>query len=129
VARPRNRTRLLRFFIVGAGAVLLMFVLSYLFAMAGLRPFAGSVLAYALVFVLAYTAQRSWTFGGEHRHRSALPRYLVLQAGCALASGALAHVAVTGFKLSPFPMAVLTALAAGAASYVVSSAWVFPQRA
>lgn len=129
MARPRNRSRLLRFFIVGAGAALLMFVLSYLFVMAGFRPFAGSILAYVLVFVLAYTAQRSWTFGGEHRHGSALPRYLVLQAGCALASGTVAHVAVTGFSLSPLPMAVLTALAAGAASYAVSSAWVFPQRA
>jgi len=128
VARPDAGTRVLRFFVVGVGAVLLMFALSYLLVSAGLAPFSGSVIAYALVFLVAYSAQRSWTFGGEHAHSSALPRYFVLQAGCAAVSGTVAHVAVTGFGLSPAAMSMLTAFAAGAASYVVSSVWVFPQQ-
>lgn len=129
MARPEGRARLLRFLTVGIGAMLLMLVLSYSFAQAGLPPFQGSLLAYALVFAFAYMAQRGWTFGGEHRHRSALPRYLVLQAACAVASAAVAHLAAEGFGLAPLPTSVLTALTAGAASYVVSSAWVFPRRA
>jgi len=74
----------------------------------------------------AYLAQRGWTFGGSHAHARALPRYFVLQAGCAIFSGVVSHIAVARFGMAPLPMAVATTIAASAASYVVSSVWVFP---
>jgi len=76
----------------------------------------------------AYSAQRGWTFGAEHDHASALPRYFTLQAGCAAFSGLVSHVAVTRFGLSPVAMSALATVAASAASYIVSSRWVFPAR-
>ncbi|RUW65120.1 MULTISPECIES: GtrA family protein [unclassified Mesorhizobium] len=122
------QSRLFRFLVVGVGAALLLFVLSWLLVSLGLSPFVGSAAAYAIAFVVAYSAQRGWTFGGEHDHATALPRYLALQLGCAVFSGLVSHVAVARFGLSPLAMSALTTVATSALSYVASSLWVFPAR-
>jgi putative flippase GtrA len=122
------QTRLFRFLTVGVGAALLLFVLSWLLVSLGLSPFIGSAVAYAITFVVAYSAQRGWTFGGQHDHASAMPRYLALQVGCAMFSGLVSHVAVTRFGMSPLSMSALTTVAASTVSYVLSSLWVFPAR-
>jgi putative flippase GtrA len=122
------QTRLFRFLTVGVGAALLLFALSWLLVSSGLSPFTGSVIAYAIAVVVAYSAQRGWTFGGRHDHAQAMPRYLALQAGCAAFSGLVSHVAVTEFGLSPLGMSALTTVATSTVSYVVSSLWVFPTR-
>ena len=121
--------RAVRFLTVGVGSALLFFVLTYALVSLGMPPFAGAAIAYAAAFVIAYSAQRSWTFGGGHEHGRTLPRYFVLQAGCALGSGLLAHVAVEKFQMSPLAMSVLTTIAAGLVSYVASSRWVFADHA
>jgi putative flippase GtrA len=114
---------------VGAGAALLFFLLSWGLVSLGMRPFTGSVLAYGTAFVVAYTAQHGWTFEGEHEHSRSLPRYLAVQVGCAAFSGIVSHVSVAGFGFSPLLMSAVTTVAASAASYVLSSLWVFPGRA
>ena len=121
-------TRLFRFVAVGVGAAGLFFVLAFLLVSAGLPPFAGSTIAYAIAFAIAYTAQRGWTFGGRHDHAQAFPRYLALQLACAGFSGLVSHVAVNSFGLSPLAMSAVATILAGAASYVLSSLWVFPDR-
>lgn len=120
--------RLLRFVTVGVGGALLFFGLSWLLVSRGLSPFTGSAVAYATAFVVAYSAHRSWTFEGRHDHAQALPRYFVLQLGCALFSGVVAHVAVSRFGMSPLTMSMFTTVAASAASYFLSSLWVFASR-
>jgi putative flippase GtrA len=125
LTRKLAEARPVRFAVVGIGAALLFFVLSWALVSAGLPPFVGSVIAYALAFVLAYSAQRGWTFEGRHDHGRALPRYLVTQLVCAVFAGLSAHVAVSIFSLSPLVMSAIITLAAGAASYVLSSVWVF----
>jgi putative flippase GtrA len=122
------RLRFVRFVTVGVGAAALLLVLSYVLASIGLPPFAAGLIAYAMAFVVAYSAQRGWTFGAAHGHGHALPRYFVLQAGCALLSGVLAHIAVDRFQMSPLAMSVLITAVASAVSYVVSSLWVFPDK-
>jgi len=119
--------RAVRFLTVGVGAALLFFVLTYALASLGMPPFAGTVVAYAAAFVIAYSAQRNWTFGGGHAHARALPRYFILQAGCALGSGVLAHVATEKMQMSPLAMSALTTVAACMVSYVLSSLWVFAE--
>ncbi|UVK42802.1 GtrA family protein [Mesorhizobium sp. AR07] len=119
------QTRLFRFLTVGVGAALLFFVLSWLLVSLGVSPFIGSVVAYAIAFVAAYSAQRGWTFGGQHDHARVLPRYLVLQLGCALFSGLVSHVAVARFGMSALAMSALATVATSAVSYVLSSLWVF----
>ncbi|MER8694639.1 GtrA family protein [Mesorhizobium opportunistum] len=125
LVRKFAAVRLIRFAVVGIGAALLFFVLSWGLVSAGLPPFVGSVIAYMLAFVVAYSAQRGWTFEGQHDHRRALPRYLVSQLACAVFAGLLAHVAVSVFSASPLVMSAGITVAAGAASYVLSSVWVF----
>ncbi|TPM04120.1 GtrA family protein [Mesorhizobium sp. B2-3-10] len=122
------QTQLFRFLTVGAGAALLFFVLSWLLMSLGASPFIGSVVAYAVAFVLAYSAQRGWTFGGRHDHARVMPRYLALQLGCAVLSGLVSHVAVARFGMSAFAMSALTTVAASAVSYILSSLWVFAPR-
>jgi putative flippase GtrA len=128
VLRAAIRPRAVRFLAVGIGAALLFFALTYALVSLGMPPFAGTVVAYAAAFVTAYWAQRNWTFGGGHAHGRALPRYFVLQAGCALGSGVLAHVASEKFQMLPLTMSTLTTVAAGVVSYFLSSLWVFADR-
>ena len=128
VLRSMTELRLFRFVVVGVGAAALFFVLTYALASAGLPPFLGSTLAYAVAFMVAYSAQRSWTFGGRHDHSHALPRYLAVQLCCALFSGTVSHVAVAGFGMSPLAMSALTTVLTSAVSYVLSSLWVFADR-
>ena len=122
------QTRLFRFLTVGVGAALLLFVLSWLLVSLGLSPFVGSLIAYAIAFAVAYSAQRGWTFGGQHDHARAMPRYFALQVGCALFSGLVSHVAVARFGMSPLAMSALTTVVASTVSYILSSLWVFPVR-
>lgn len=128
VERPVATQRLFRFLVVGAGAAVLLFLSGYFLVSVGIPPFAANTLAYILAFAVAYSAQRGWTFGAEHEHGRALPRYLVLQAGCALFSGLIAHIAVARFAMSPLAMSAMTTVLTSAASFVLSSVWVFPSR-
>ncbi len=120
-----DRARLVRFLVVGVGAAALLFVLSYLFVKLGMAPFTGSTLAYLIAFIVAYTAQRNWTFQSKGSHTTTLPRYFVLQAGCAIVSGVTAHTAVSVFGASPFAMSGITTIVASVVSFVLSSVWVF----
>lgn len=119
---------IVRFLIVGAGAAVLLFALSYLFVAWGVSPFAGSTAAYAIAFIVAYTAQRNWTFQSSQRHQQTLPRYFVLQAGCAVTSGVTAHTAVSAFGASPLIMSGITTIVASAVSFILSSQWVFAEK-
>lgn len=125
LAETAVRPRSVRFLIVGGGAAALMFALTYLFRQSGMPSFAGSIAAYAIVFAIAYSAQRSWTFGGTHSHRHALPRYLAVQLGCAVISGLVGHVCTAILAAPPFLMSVAVTVTAGAGSYLLSSHWVF----
>lgn len=127
LAMPRARAA--RFLTVGTVTAGLFFVLTYGLAALGMPAFWASLLAYALSFVAGYTGQRRWTFGARHRHGHALPRYLAAQLACALGAAAIAHVAVAAFSVAPLAMSAITTLAASAASYLLSSLWVFPERA
>lgn len=118
----------LRFVITGGSAAALFFVLSFTFVRAGLPPFAGTLLAYAITLAASYTAQQAWTFRGERRHAEALPRYLAAQVGCALLSGLLARLLVNQAGLPPLPMAAVTTVTSAAASYALSRYWVFAAR-
>lgn len=123
--RTAIRLRAVRFLTVGVAAALLFFALTYALVSMGMPPFASAVIGYATAFVVAYSAQRSWTFGGGHGHSHALPRYFIVQVGCALGSGLLAHVAAERFQMSPLAMSAITTVAASLVSYVLSSLWVF----
>jgi putative flippase GtrA len=113
-----------RFLVTGCGAAVLFFVLSFAAVRAGLSPFVGTLSAYAICFVAAYLTQRAWTFGHAHRHRDALPRYLVAQLACGLLSASLARL-LGRIGLPPLAMAALVTLASSSLSYALSRFWVF----
>jgi putative flippase GtrA len=119
-------TRMVRFICVGAGVALFFMLLAYLLISGGVAPFLASVLAYGLCFVVAYLLQRFWTFEAKHPHREALPRYLVLQVGCALFSGLVPQVAIDRFGATRLVASGLAAFSAGLLSYIGSAYFVFP---
>lgn len=113
-----------RLVLVGGSAAGLFFVLTYLFVSAGGPPFLSSVAAYAIAFVFAYTAQHAWTFGGQHKHGSAFPRYLAAQIFCALLSGLVSQIA----SMAGAPAALISGaamLASSGASFLLVRFWVF----
>lgn len=126
--RPQWLATLSRFVVVGGTAAVLLFSLSWLFQRIGLRAFVAGALAYAVSFAFAYTLQRNWTFGGGHRHGYALPRYGAVQAGCAIASGLFAEIAVAGFGWTSLTTSLFTTVGASLTSFVLTSTWVFPEQ-
>ncbi len=123
-----NSSRPLRFIVAGVSGLVLLFVLTYVLASAGVAPFFASSSAYAICFITIYLVHRYWTFSSDVPHGQALPRYLVVQLACALLSGFIAYGLVALLGLKPFVMSVLTALAASAISYFATSMWVFAKR-
>lgn len=128
IVQSLTGTRLGRFLIVGAGAAGLLFALSFCFVIAGMAPFWSGAVAYGIAFIVAYTLQRAWTFGGRHDHGRAFPRYLALQLCCAALSGIISHVAVDVLGLPPLAMSMLATAITSAISYFASLLWVFRAR-
>ena len=127
MSRPNGfrRARLARFVIVGGGAAGLYMALAYGFLRAGAPPFAAGLAAYAMSFVIAYVLQQRWTFEGAGRHARTLPRYFLLQAGCALASGGLSQFLAVRLGWPSAAVSAVTTVCAAAISYLASSLWVF----
>jgi putative flippase GtrA len=120
-----TRARLVRFVVVGAGSAGLLMALAFGFIRAGAPPFAGGLAAYAVSFGVAYLLQRNWTFDGAGDHARTLPRYLAVQAGCALASGGLSHLLVAALGWPPALASAVMTVCVAAVSYLASSLWVF----
>lgn len=114
----------IRFVIAGSSAALLFYVLTFAAIRLGAPPFAGTLGAYAVTFLVSYSIQQSWTFRGRQDHRRALPRYLVAQVTAAMVAGVLAH-AIAGTGAGPAGVALASALTGSALSYVLSKHWVF----
>lgn len=121
--RLRHR-QLVRFVAVGGGAAALFFLLALAFDLTGIARGPGNVLAYFIAFVVAYSAQQRWTFGGTTPHRQALPRYITVQLICAGLTGLLGHIAEAK-SLDSVIAAALATIAASAASFILSSRWAF----
>lgn len=117
--------RPIRFIVVGTGANLLLFALSYLFQRAGMPAFAAGAAAYIIAFAAAYIAQRDWTFDGAHNHSRVFPRYAMAQLGCVATSSVMGHICVEGFGAPPFWASVAITATAGVTSYLLSAFWVF----
>jgi putative flippase GtrA len=117
--------RWVRFLIVGAGANLLLFILTYLFRTVGIPAFAAGAGGYAIAFAAAYTAQRDWTFRHIGAAGRTLPRYLVAQIICAIAAGMVGHLCVQFADATPLWTSAAVVATAAIMSYVLSSRWVF----
>ncbi|MCW6508625.1 GtrA family protein [Lichenifustis flavocetrariae] len=123
-ARTLLQGTTVRFLITGVGAALLFWCLSFFLLRGGLPAFAGTLAAYTVTVLVSYSMQRAWTFGGQHRHQDALPRYVAAQIFCALGTGLLAR-AIAKAGLQPAAISVATTLAGSATSYCLSRFWVF----
>lgn len=117
-----------RFVIVGVSVAFLFFVLHYLLMRIGVLPFASSIISYAVAFVFAYIAQQRWTFGGQHAHARAFPRYMATQVFCALLSGLVSQVCASVFGAPPSVISVSSVVVGSGASFLLGRFWVFSDR-
>ena len=117
----------IRFLVTGGSAAVLFYGLSVAFIYCGAPPFGGTVAAFGIAFVVCYTVQHRWTFGGQQRHRESLPRYMASQACCALVSGCVARGVAHGGLPTPV-VSLASTFAASALSYGLSRYWVFASR-
>jgi putative flippase GtrA len=116
-----------RFLLVGASLAAFYFgVVFSLVKFRGFSPFMSSVLAYVCALGLGYIIQRNWSFRARHSHLKALPRYILLQAACAMFSGLSAQIAMKYFQMPPLTLSIVSTLTVSLVSFVVSLTWVFP---
>jgi putative flippase GtrA len=118
-----------RFIVVGVTCAIVYFVLSLLFQLQlRFNPFFASIAAYGLAFGLAYVLQKTWTFRSSVDHRVSLPRYAVLQVGCALFTASVTQFLSFMGDVSPVYISFFATGLACLVSYILSSSWVFADR-
>jgi putative flippase GtrA len=121
-----GRGRIFRFVISGGLAALTFLALSYLLLRLDWRPALANLTAFAISFFVGYVLQRSWTFGGQHGHGRAFPRYLAAQVASAALVAGVGEVGSTVLGLSPLVVSLASTGLGAAFAYAVSSLWVFP---
>lgn len=119
-----NQT-LARFLVVGTGCAFLNLIALDLLLRVKVNAFAAGLAAYAVAFGVAYALQRNWTFRGTTAHGRALPRYFILQLGCAIGSGGLAQALSYASPIPSLVIATVTIGSASLTSFLVSRLWVF----
>lgn len=117
-----------RFLLVGGFAAFVFFALTFALLSAGISPFVGALIAYTVAFFVGYSGQFFWTFEGGHVHRSALPKYFIVQVSLALTCAGLAKAAALVLPANPLLLSLLTTGFASFASAVLSSRWIFPRQ-
>jgi putative flippase GtrA len=114
-----------RFLFSGGMTACLYFGLTYVLLTLGTTSWLSALLAYLIAFSVGYTAHKIFTFQSTSSHSVSLPRYAALQIGCA----AIAAVSASGAELfglrQPSLISLLSTIVLGAASYLVTSKWVF----
>jgi putative flippase GtrA len=117
---------LVRFLIVGISATLGYILICYfLQTLASWAPFWASIVAYAAMFAFAYVAQRSFTFRSSRHHLISLPLYAALQIACGSFAAVTVQFLVTSAHISALGASMAAAALSAAASYLVSSSWIF----
>jgi putative flippase GtrA len=118
---------LLRFVGVGASCALVYFSLCYAFQVQlGWSSFGATAVAYACSFGVGYSGQRLLTFRSTVAHRVSLSRYATLHVGGAVLTSVIIASAGRLLAIEPLYSAAISTILAGAASFLISLKWVFP---
>lgn len=117
--------RLLRFLVVGAGANLLLLVLTYTLLHFAVPALTASVVGYAVAFGAAYLAQRDWTFSDISGGGSTLSRYAIAQVVCAAVAGLVGKLCGSTLAMAPLETSMAVTATAAVMSYAFSKHWVF----
>jgi len=114
-----------RFLFSGGMTACLYFGLIYVLLTLGVTSWLSALLAYLVAFSVGYTAHKFFTFQSRSNHSVSLPRYAALQIGCAAIAAVSASVVERFGLTQPLSISLLSTIALGVVSYLVSSKWVF----
>lgn len=120
---------LLRFFIVGGFASLLMLTLAFVFS-AGLHlpPHIAQGLAHALCIVPTYLCQRTVTFRSDVSHRRGLVGYALMQAPLLAIGSGLAWVLISYLHWPRLEGHFVVVAAVAVTSFIVQRSIIFASR-
>lgn len=117
-----------RFVLVGGSATALHYlIMAALIASGVCAAGAASASGYSLSTLFNYAANARFTFGGGHRHREALPRFLLTAA----AGLGINQLVLLGLHALGLPVALAQLAATGGVliwNYVVNATWAFARK-
>lgn len=120
---------LLRFGSVGVAATAIYFVLALVFQWHGaLGATPSSLLAYAVAALFSYMAHRSFTFGSQQAHGSALPRFIVTTLLGALLALAIPYALHDTMGLPAYVPVIAVCILIPLINLLVLRFWVFPEQ-
>ncbi|MDO6384820.1 MULTISPECIES: GtrA family protein [unclassified Uliginosibacterium] len=118
----------LRFLLVGGSATALHYlIMAALLATSLCTAATASATGYSLSTFYNYWANARFTFGGSHRHRDSLPRFLLTAA----AGLGINQLVLLGLIALGLPVAAAQILATGCVlvwNYVINAIWSFRSR-
>lgn len=115
-----------RYTVVGGVATLVHYiVLVILVEGLGMNPPLAAALGAACGAMAGYAGNRRFTFVSDAPHRQALPRYLLVAAGGALANGTIVWVGTELFHWHYLPAQVLATALILVAGFVLNRTWTF----
>jgi putative flippase GtrA len=121
-----DRRRLVRYGIAGGlSAATHLGILTVLVELAGLRPVVASTVGFVASIAVSYGLQRSWVFASRGRHRTLLPRFLVVTAAALLLNTLVLHL---GTEVWTVHYALVQVVAIGLipiSNYLLNSLWTF----
>jgi putative flippase GtrA len=99
--------------------------LTLLVELAGVRPVVGSTVGFLLSVAVSYTLQRTWVFAHAGRHRTLLPRFLIV-TGVALALNTVViHLGTEVFSIHYALVQLVAIVLIPISNYLINSLWTF----
>jgi putative flippase GtrA len=118
--------QLARFVLVGVAATAANLAAFGALLGAGTRLVPAAVLAYALGAVVAFLANRHWTFGATHAHPAGqAARFVAVSLGALAVNVAVLALLVEGAGLPELPAQVLAVACATPCSFLGNRLWSF----
>ena len=126
ISNPVIVLSFIRYTAVGGIATLVHYiVLVVLVERAGMNPPIAAALGAACGALAGYVGNRRFTFLSDAPHRRALPRYLLVAAGGALANGTIVWMGTELFRWHYLPAQVLATALILVAGFALNRTWTF----
>jgi putative flippase GtrA len=127
VIRPRDAGGLVSFALIGGGAALTFVLVSSALVelFPGVDSWLISSLCYGASILPVYLLHRRFTFRSDAAHRTALPRYVAVQAMALLLATLFGYLLYGALALPSLPAALLVIALTSGVNYVVLKGWAF----
>lgn len=118
--------QLLRFGVVGVGAMLVHWLVVAALVPLGLVPLLANVVAFAVAFQVSYWGHRHWTFGAHGvGHRQTLPRFAMVACSSFVANEFMYFLLLRYTSLDYRTALTIVLATVAIATFLLSRQWAF----